>query len=74
MANGETFCSWNIKLLPLALQPAVGFGLLNNVPPFFPIYHQLFFFSLPSLEDLFPLLLSFFSRVIPFVSSPPVLE
>jgi hypothetical protein len=28
-------------LLPLALQPAVGFGLLNNDPPFSPIYHQL---------------------------------
>ena len=29
-------------LLPLALQPAVGFGLSNNVPPFCPICHQLF--------------------------------
>ena len=28
-------------LLPLALQPAVGFGLSNNTSPFFPIYHQL---------------------------------
>ena len=28
-------------LLPLALQPAVGFGLSNNVLPFFPICHQL---------------------------------
>jgi hypothetical protein len=27
---------------PLALQPAVGFGLSNNIPPFFPICHQLF--------------------------------
>ena len=27
-------------LLPLALQPAVGFGLSNNVLPFFPICHQ----------------------------------
>jgi hypothetical protein len=27
--------------LPLALQPAVGFGLSNNISPFFPIYHQL---------------------------------
>jgi hypothetical protein len=26
---------------PLALQPAVGFGLSNNIPPFFPICHQL---------------------------------
>jgi hypothetical protein len=30
-----------ILLLPLALQPTVGFGLSNNVPPFPPIYHQL---------------------------------
>jgi len=28
-------------LLPLALQPIVGFGLSNNVLPFFPICHQL---------------------------------
>ena len=28
-------------LLPLALQPTVGFGLSNNVLPFFPISHQL---------------------------------
>ena len=28
-------------LLPLALHPAVGFGLSNNVLPFFPICHQL---------------------------------
>ena len=28
-------------LLQLALQPTVDFGLSNNVPPFFPIYHQL---------------------------------
>ena len=30
-----------LLLLPLALQPAVGFGLSNNVLPFFPICHQL---------------------------------
>ena len=30
-----------ILLLPLALQPAVCFGLSNNTSPFFPIYHQL---------------------------------
>ena len=30
-----------LLLLPLALQPAVGFGLSNNTSPFFPIYHQL---------------------------------
>ena len=30
-----------LLLLPLALQPTVGFDLSNNVPPFFPICHQL---------------------------------
>ena len=30
-----------VLLLPLALQPTVGFGLSNNVLPFFPICHQL---------------------------------
>jgi len=28
-------------LLPLVLQPIVGFGLSNKAPQFFPIYHQL---------------------------------
>src|SRR5215475_4821877 len=31
----------HLLLLPLALQPAVGFGLSNNTSPFVPIYHQL---------------------------------
>jgi hypothetical protein len=30
-----------ILLLPLALQPVVGFGLSNNTSPFVPIYHEL---------------------------------
>ena len=30
-----------LLLLPLALQPTVGFGLSNNVLPFSPIRHQL---------------------------------
>jgi len=30
-----------LLLLPLALQPAVGFGLSNNTSPFVPIYDQL---------------------------------
>ena len=30
-----------LLLPPLALQPTVGFGLSNNVLPFFPICHQL---------------------------------
>jgi len=29
-----------LLLLPLALQPTVGFGPSNNILPFFPIYHQ----------------------------------
>jgi hypothetical protein len=39
---------------------------------FVPIYHQLF--SLPTPEDLFPLLLSILSWVFLFVSARPVLE
>ena len=35
------FFSSRSVLLPLALQPTVGFGLSNNVLPFFPICHQL---------------------------------
>jgi len=64
-----------LLLLPLALQPAVGFGLSNNTSPFFPIYHQLSPPStLPALEDLVLLLLSILSWVFLFVSSFPVLE
>jgi len=37
-----------LLLLPLALQPAVGFGLSSNVLPFFPICHWLSPFSTPS--------------------------
>jgi len=63
-------------LLPLALQPAVGFGLSKNNSPFVPIYHQLSLaiFSLPTLEDLFPHLLSILSWAFLFVSVLPVLE
>jgi hypothetical protein len=35
------FCSHLAILLPLALQPSVGFGLSNNTSPFFTTYHQL---------------------------------
>ena len=42
-----------LLLLPLALQPTVGFGLSNKVLLFFPICHQLCIFSPPALEDLF---------------------
>ena len=58
-------------LLPLALQPAVGFGLSNNVLPFFPICHQLspssysqhlkisFYFLFPSFPGSSPSSLPF---------------
>ena len=62
-----------LLLLPLALQPAVGIGLSNNTSPFSPIYHQLSIFSLPSLEDLFPLL-TILSWVFLFFSSLPVIK
>ena len=53
-------------LLPLALPPTVGFGLSNNVLPFFPICHQFspsshsqhlkifFFFLFPSFPGSSP--------------------
>ena len=60
-ADCFAFCSMSgillFLLLLLALQPAVGFGLSNNSSPFVPMYHQLSIFSLPTLEDLFLLLL-----------------
>ena len=31
----------DVLLLPLALQPAVGFGLSNNILPFFPVANSL---------------------------------
>ena len=54
-----------LLLLPLALQPTVGFGLSNNVLPFFPICHQLsssshsqhlisFYFLFPSFPGFSP--------------------
>jgi len=65
----------HLHLLPLALQPAVGFGLSNNTSPFFPVYHQLSPSSHSQhLEDLFPLLLSILPWVFLFVSTLPVLE
>jgi hypothetical protein len=43
-----------VLLLPLALQPTVGFGLSKKILPFFPISHQLFPSSLnPSSFFLF---------------------
>ena len=62
-------------LLPSALQPTVGFGLSNNVLPFFfYLPPTLSIFSLPAFEDLILLPLSIFSWVFPFFSSLPVLE
>ena len=55
-----------LLLLPLALQPTVGFGLSKNVLPFSPICHQLsasshsqhlkisFYFLFPSFPGSFP--------------------
>jgi len=64
-----------LLLLPLALQPTVGFDLSNNVLPFFSyLPPTLSFFSLPALEDLFILHLSIVSWVFPFFSTLPVLE
>ena len=64
-----------VLLLPLALQPTVGFGLSNNVIPFFPICRQLSPSSHSqhlkiSFYFLFPSFLGFFL----FFSSLPVLE
>jgi len=64
-----------ILLLPLAVQPTVGFGLSNNVLLFFSyLPPTLSIFSLPALEDLFLLPLSIFIWVFAFFSSLPVLE
>ena len=64
-----------LLLLPLALQPTVGFGLSNNVLPFLPICHQLspsshsehlkisFHFLFPSFPGSSP-----FSRPFQFLS------
>jgi hypothetical protein len=52
-----------------------GLWLIENYLSIFSCYSPtLSIFSLPALEDLFPLLLSIFSRVFLFVSSLPVLE
>jgi len=65
-------------LLPLALQPAVGFGLSKNTSLFFPIYHQLsssshsqrlkisFYFFFPSFPGSSPS-----SRPFQFLSENP---
>jgi hypothetical protein len=75
-SKGASKHSWHHRLLlPLALQPAVGFGLSNNTSPFFPyLSPTLSILSLPALEDLFLLLLSILFWAFIFVSSLPVLE
>jgi hypothetical protein len=57
----------NIFLLPLALQPAVGFGLSNNTSPFFPIYYQL---SPSSHSQSFKISFHFFSSSFPGYKHP----
>ena len=67
--------SWTTDLLPLALQPTVGFGLLNNVLPFFPICHQLSPSSHSQhLKISFYFLFPSFTGSSPSLSSLPVLE
>jgi hypothetical protein len=53
-------------LLPLALQPAAGFGLSNNTSPFVPIYHQL---SPSSHSQHLKISFHFFSPSFPGFSS-----
>ena len=55
-----------LLLLTLALQPTVGFGLSNNVLPFFPIYHHL----APSSHSQH-LKISFYLLFPPFPGSSP---
>ena len=55
-----------IIFIPLALQPTVGFGLSNNVLPFFPICHQL---SPPSHSQ--HLKISFYFLFPSFAGSSP---
>ena len=55
-----------LLLLPLALQPVVGFGLSNNTSPFFPIYHQL---SPSSHSQHLKISFHFFSPSLPGSSS-----
>ena len=55
-------------LLPLALQPTVGFGLSNNVLPFSPICHQLS----PSSHSQH-LKISFYFPFHPFLGLPLLL-
>jgi hypothetical protein len=55
-----------LLLLPLALQPAVGFCLSNNISPFFPIYHQL---SPSSHSQHLKISFYFFSPSFPWSSS-----
>jgi hypothetical protein len=64
-----------LLLLPLALQPAVGFGLLNNILPFFSyLPPTVSISSLLALQDPLLPLLSILSWVLHFISSTPVLE
>jgi hypothetical protein len=64
-----------LLLLPLALQPAVDFGLSKNTSSFFPIYHQL---SPSSHSQRLKISFYFFSPIISWVflvvSSLTVLE
>ena len=65
MVHNSCVC-FLLLLLPLALQPAVGFGLSNNSFPFSPIYHQL---SPSSHSQHLKISSYFFSPSIPGSSS-----
>jgi len=56
----------DLYFFPLALQPAVGFGLSNNTSPFVPIYHQL---SPSSHSQHFKISFHFFCPSFPGSSS-----
>ena len=56
----------SLLLLPLALQPAVGFGLSNNTSPFVPVCHQ---FSPSSHSQHLKISFHFFSPSFPGSSS-----
>ena len=68
MDSYTVYVNYTLLLLPLVLQPTVGFSLLNNISPFFPIYHQL---SPSSYSQ--HLKISFTSSLHPFLGFPLLL-
>ena len=66
MDSYTVYVNYTLLLLPLVLQPTVGFSLLNNISPFFPIYHQL---STSSHSQHLKISFYFFSPSFPGPSS-----